>query len=560
MSAGSALKIAGSGTAPPSGRSEVAKLRREVAAESLRLERDVLATKRNLLLSTSGDYAGAKRNRLREGPAASTTSADAQLDGWTLDRLRAESQRLMRNSPIARAMVKRLVDRTVGSGMTLQCTTASREWNEEAEEAFNTWAMQYCDARGMNSHGSMQALVLESMIVDGDCGLVETKGLGEGPEDVLRLQCIEAQRIASGIRGSLADSAGTDKPVTVQGVHLNAAGRPVAFDIATYAAGGTALATTYTTVKAEDFIYVCPIRRMSQTRGEPRLAALINLSEAMNQYIGATVQAARVGACQAMLIKTTNPADLQSEILGETTTTEDGQSQKIDRIEPGMVRYMGVGEDVVSFKPEQPTTQFSDFSRMLMRIMGTDMDLPLEMVLLDHSQSTAYAGRAALATVKAAVDRVRDFLKRVMLCRNYKRVIGALIANGTLPFVEDWECHHWVPPASPSFEPDKDIAAAILRVNNNFSTLEYELSESGRDLETTLEQRSREKKMQEAMGVTPPSMPGSQTGSPAATEDSGEEDAAAMEDDSAEDAADTEDQNAPRAPGPTPAEPSEAST
>ena len=550
------------------------KLTDELSQAQVQLRIDSAHKQRKLL--NAGDYAGAKRNRLKSGPAPLLMSADANLDGWTLDRLRSESQRLMRNSPIARAMVKRLVDRTVGSGMTLQCTTTSRDWNEKAEAMFACWASDYCDRRGLMSHGQLQRLAIRSMIVDGDLGFIETKGLGEGEQDVLRLQAIEAQRIGGmngwgpgpgagggagggGGVGNSNASAGTDEATTVNGVRMDAGGRPLEFAVVAFNKSGTGLAAGSSSarwINAADFIFVaCPVMA-SQTRGEPRLAALINLSGAMNEYIAATVQAAQVGACQAMIVESAAPAEMQAAILGETVTVEDGSEQRIERIESGQIRYLGLGEKMTAFRPEQPTTQFGDFLRMLMRIAGTDMDLPLELVLLDHSQSTAYAGRAALATVKSAIDDVRAFLIRVMLRRNYVRVIGALIAAGKLEFIEDWQKHRWVPPAQPSFEPEKDAAAAKLMIENNLTTKQEVLSQQGMDLETVLEQRAREKKMEAELDVTPPSVPGSIVAAAAkdqagAKAGAGADDKSKAEDDPKPDPGqDAGEQPTPRAPEP----------
>ncbi len=478
-----------------------AQLNAEKAAFALR---EFRAAKREML--ALGDYNAARRTRLKSGRRPWVGSGDAHLDQPTLTALRTESQRAARNNPVARAMLRRLRDCVIGRGMTLQVTASDREWALNVQDRFTEWFETQADVRGLLSGSAMQGMVFEAMLRDGDVGTLQCL-----TERGHQLQIVEGDLIGNpnGVR---------DSDTMVNGVETDAWGRPVAYHVAQYQRTGSGIKPgSWRRLEASNFIFLAHLQRPSQTRGEPALAASIDLLNHLDRLIEAVIVAMRVAACQAMVVKRNFPGLAQNSLLGGVVQRGDGTVERRLEIQPGAVTLLNPGEEMEQFRPEHPHQQFDQMARTLIRMVGTDLYLPLELVLLDYSQTNFHSARSASAQAYRGFDAMADWFRSRWLRPIYRWWVGEQMAMGRIEWREDWADHNWIAPPRPVFDPKAEAEATLTRINGNLETLDEALSREGRDIREVLVQRALEVAEQDRLNITPPGLPGQQpTQGPAA--------------------------------------------
>lgn len=466
-----------------------------------------------------GDYPAAKRTRLKTGSRPQTGSGDAQLDSATATELRNLSRRAARANPVARALGKRITDMTVGRGMSLQVQSGDEEFDRACERYFETWA-EDCEVRAHFTFAQVQRHFAQEPFFAGDllCVLALTD---VGP----RLQLIDAERIADPVgtngqisNGQMAKSDTAKRPFTVGGVELDGVGRVLAYHVAEYSQAGKSMGLTATRsvrVAAENAVFLADPMRPSQTRGEPGLCAVLGTLEHLDNMVESHVVAARMAACQGLIIKTAFPALTQAGMLGATvarTNAGTGASEEERHLEfkPGGVQHLKPGEEVEQVKPEYPATNFENFVRMLVRLVGSDVGLPLELLLLDYSQTNFHSARSAMTQAYRGIEARQQLIVNRALKPIYRFVIGDALSRGLLkmPKTGLWDKHRWAPPPKPVFDPKLEAEANHLAVMTNQTTLTDVLQGAGRDFDETIAVRSREVKAQRAAGCEPAPMPG----------------------------------------------------
>ncbi|MCA3006607.1 MAG: phage portal protein [Planctomycetaceae bacterium] len=489
------------------------KAKAEQAEALVRLERATL--ERRYLRLALGDYRSAKQSRLRQGGGAAggegrTASGAWHLDAQTARLLRRDAQRLARNNPLGRALIGRLVDFVLGRGHSPQATTASKGWNDQAERVWAEWA----ETAGLDE---ALELAYRGALVDGDCALLM---LDDGGVQVVEADQITTPKSGGGtvitkvVVVKAGDKTGGEPGNVINaGVEMTPTGTVVAIHVAEWEGDGSKLSeTTRRIVCGPDGPALLLRRRTraSQVRGEPLLAATVDTFEHLERFTEATVVAARMAACTGAAIKTEYPALTQASMLGATGEPNSrGQQQRALSWEPGMVWHLKPGESLEQVRPEQPTGEFSDFVRTLIRIAGTDSGLPLEVCLLDFSQANFHSSRSAMGVMYRFIEREQKRLQREVLAPLYRWVMRRAVAAGTLPGNVDMLRHRWMAPGRPVLDPQAEVAAAIQAVDANMRTKEDVVAEmSGADFATVAERRAAERKLEEQLGIQPPTTPG----------------------------------------------------
>ncbi len=504
-------------TADPAVTAAAARARAEAVEQQLRVEVGELrleVVKQNRRMLAQGDY-DTRRTRASQGNKPPKGSGDSQLDLGTLDQIRGQAQRAVRRNSQVNGLVDRLSDLIVGSGFTAEPYSNDEKFNAKAKEYFGTWAEQFCDITGKMDFAEMQRQIVRAAVTDGDIGIHLVAGPAEDIDghDLVCLQLIESDLIANPPRSKDKQQGGGGKvpagkqPKIINGVELSDAGRIVRFHVTSYRRDGTGISPATQAVEAENMVLVANRTRPSQTRGESLLVRMLWVQDQVHEYIRATVMSAHVAACQSMIIKTEYPLDAAAGAAGGlvpavNSVTGELTSKRHEEIEPGSIKYLAPGEAIEQFKPEQPTQNFEQVIRTLLRIGANDLSLPLELALLDFAQTNFHAARSAVGVAYKSIDRRQKNLKTAFN-RIYRFVIGNAIAAGKLPEVKGWDKVKWHVPARPSMDPQKEITAAVLAVNNNIRPLSDVHAEMGLNTDDVLEQREWEMKQIRDRNIEP---------------------------------------------------------
>lgn len=157
----------------------------------------------------------------------------------------------------------------------------------------------------------------------------------------------------------------------------------------------------------------------------------------------------------------------------------------------------------------------SGFEESLLRHVAAALGLSYEQFSRDYTKTNYSSARASMnETWKFMQSRKKSVADR--FANNiYALWLEEEIANGNIPLPpgknRDWfyeplvkdaltQCS-WIGASRGQIDETKETQAAILRIENNLSTIEEECSRLGKDFRQVFEQRAREKKMMERLGL-----------------------------------------------------------
>ena len=244
-----------------------------------------------------------------------------------------------------------------------------------------------------------------------------------------------------------------------------------------------------------------------------RSPVIVHLKQ-ITRYSDAELQAAVVSAAFAVFLKM--DADAFSSVFNE-----ESQSRYIDRVgkwdgkvdveSPGNVINLMPGEEATVPNLGRPNANFDPFFLAMLKQIGPALEIPFE-VLVKHFSSSYSASRAALLDFWRIVRVRRDFMA-TYFCEPIKQLwFEEAVSTGRIPapgFFADARLRQaysrvsWIGDGPGSIDPEKEINAAIKRINAGVSTLEKEAAAyDGGDWEANIKQREKEKKMMDDAGLT----------------------------------------------------------
>lgn len=409
----------------------------------------------------SGSYASAHRDRLREETSEVLAPADAHLDQASLDRMRRDSHDLYRNNVLAQAVVDRICDAVCGpQGPNLVFASKDRKFAKKAADMFWKWANNEAGPQGKFDSLGRQTLmqftraIPTSWLLDGDLAAVRLDNgsvrLFEGAEI----------RNPSGFRPDL------NQKTIVNGIEYDSIGAPAAMFITPWKPGRTPTTSTRIPWDAVTLITNPARRRLNQTRGEPGLSALANPLELITDLLESTTLAARAAAYAAIVLTLDDPAAYQDAAIAQTAATNGGAANPartgappVQDWEPLSVLKLKKGETATQIDPKHPTQQLDNFVRLLLRIAFSAVGCPLELGILDSSQTNYHGFKSSVGNAYRGFGWQQYNINEILTSQATWRV-GLWILEGLLDAPDDWDLIEWKFPGPPVVDPEKDILAA----------------------------------------------------------------------------------------------------
>lgn len=493
-------------------------------------ERRVQAELRSHIRQTmfsEGGYDAARDSRMRDGwnPPNSSPDGSTLLD---IEKIRARSADLLRNNPFANSIIQTYVTNIVSTGIQHQPTidfkrvgmeeSVVRKINQDAGHVFSSWAEAPDYSGRLNWHEAQQ-LFVRQVLEMGDMFVIprmasNRKRRLSSPLQT-RIQLIEADRVRSPSFGRRNTEEDIRDGVAIDRV----TGEPLAVYVAnTYK---TDHVPSFAVSRNREFdrvdwydnrgnwnvLHLMESTRPGLSRGVPFLAPSMLLFDDLSSYLEAELTAARVAACFSVFIKKLDPLGAASGNLWSGNTT----SERLESIEPGMIEYLDVNEDIASFSPQRPSATFEGFVSRLLKTISSAAGLPYELVAKDFSGVNYSSARIALLQ---SYRRFRAF-QRWLACKAlqpiYERVMEEAYLRGLwgeeIPLSafnsmrrEFLRCH-WISPGWEWVDPLKEAQAQVMAVNSNITTLSDLVTSMGNDWEDVLEQRAREKATEKRLGL-----------------------------------------------------------
>ena len=500
--------------------------------------------KNKLNIQNSGySHYGANRTKPSVSAWHSLSKSPAEDITDNLELLRERSRDLYSGGgPLGRGAIDRVVLNSVGPGLTLNCRIPAEvlglseqeaeEWEQNTESEFAFWAeSKECDiARGMNFY-ELQNLCFKSVLLNGDALVLMPMRHTKNFPYELRVSLIEGDRLQNPpIRNYNTMIDG--------GVELDIDGQPVAYHIAnrhpdSEITGQPTL--TYTRVPAfgkltgrRNILHLLPMERIGQHRGVPFLAPVIETLKQLGRYSDAELMAAVIGGIFSIFFThgLDDDGDIADYVGEEEMASELGvHKDKLEYLKAwreslnsysvndmyGMIADLPEGTRPVSVSPSRPNSVFDAFVMSLVRQVGSALGVPAEVLFLNFTSSYS-ASRGALLEAWKLFRYWRSWWITNFCQPIYEEWLNEAVLKGRVKapgffdnpmirYAYSWA--DWTGPSQGQLDPVKEVKAAVLRVENGFSTRQQETAElTGGDWELNHRQRIKEERMRSEAGFT----------------------------------------------------------
>lgn len=414
-----------------------------------------------------------------EGRSYQTGSGDYHLR-YDLNGNRDESRAYYQDFALYSGVIDRAVDNIVRHGFALQIKTDDAKFNAKAEE-LRKEAWRRPEIRGNLSGLQVEQLVCRDVLVAGDMGVAFIE---EGRESS-QFQLIEAERITDGRGGA--------------GVTLDKLGRVQQYRVADYTPTGR-ISSRFTTHTPETLSLVADPRRISQTRGTPALVSAfpyINRIEDM-----ATSEALAMQILSRLAFSVIDP-EAKANGYGNSRSDPDAQdtedrldfADRIHDLGKALVFNGPPGSKVEGIARNIPGPNFEGAVRMFLRIMGLPIGLPLELVLLDWSQSNYSSARAALEQAYTAFKRWQGLLVNLFYEPVLNWQLNQWMSDDRLPPYPGGAAaikRVWIPPPFLWLDALKEAQAWGVKLDRGMVTYAEVCASLGRDIQDVRAERKAE--------------------------------------------------------------------
>lgn len=426
--------------------------------------------------NVSGAYKGAHDSPYRNSfyNIRSYAVDEDTANRYSKDKLRADARDLYRNNAIVHAAIKRLCEYSVNTGITPQATTTDAEWNQKAENYFNSWAL-YCDNRSRANLWQLQEQAVTALFVDGAIGFVL---LSSG-----RIQPIEATRIAT-------PDTKKEEPNVIDGMRIDKQGRVIGYYICPRKSNGFVDTSSFEYVRAEDFLYLANVYRPDQLTGIPLIAPVIPALRDLGETDESMLLKVKNEAQQTFKVKKES-GGLANE-RGRFDTATDTTERTVEREGNLILWNLAPNEDVEAIGNVSPNGGYVDYMQFELKTISACLGLPIEFLLLSFEASYS-ASRASIITAEQTFRRLNRVIAERMNQRLWNWVIAKAIKEGSLPpaplderGLSQWYKAEWSLPHHNWIDPQAEATANVTRWNMGLDSLKSIAANEGGDRDDKL--------------------------------------------------------------------------
>lgn len=504
--------------------------------------REVTGIKRTKPQAKGYSEAGASRTRraMRDfKPASGSPHEDIDENNYTL---RQRSRMLYMGAPVAAGAINTCRTNIIGTGLTLQATPDNRilkmdpealkEWQRKVEAEFALWAeSRQCDALGINNFSELQEMALRSWLLNGDV-FVLLKHDTPTPlcPYTMRLHVIEADRISTPNTHLNWENTKAQIPPgqpgagnwVYDGVEVDSTGAVQAYHVCNMypfeykpnePMKWTRVPVNGPRTGLPNILHIMQSERPDSYRGVPYLAKVIEPLLQLRRYTESELMSALIQTFFTAWIYTETPKnDIPFNEVGEPGDEEASFDPNEYEMGPGTINHLAENERVTFGQPTMPTTTFEMFTRTVCKMVGSELEIPYELLMKEFTSSYS-ASRGALLEAWKAFRMRRKWFADDFCNPVYQIFLSEAVASGRVKapgFFEDplirkaWSAANWVGPAQESLDPTKEVNAAILSVQNGFKTHAQVAREtSGTDWEANVAILKSEMELLKDAGITP---------------------------------------------------------
>lgn len=429
------------------------------------------------------DAAQTTPENVRHWAMADDLSADGAASTDVRKKLRERARYEVANNSYAKGIALTIANDTIGTGPRLQLLTDDADTNRRVEAAFAEWA------KAVNLAGKLRTMRM-AKATDGESFAVLTVNPNVDSPVKLDVRLIEADRVASPNMSMLP--AAND----IDGITLDDWGNPQTYTILHQHPGDmTAWDSQYDTVSADAVVHWFRSDRPGQHRGIPEITPALPLFAQLRRYTLAVLGAAETAADFAAVLYTDAPAS------GEASSLEP---MDVVELEKRMATTLPDGWKLGQIKAEQPGTTYSEFKRELLNEIARCLSLPFNIAAGNSSGYNYASGRLDHQTYYKSIRVEQSHLAESVLDRIFTAWLREARLMQDFTFIRgvDSVPHLWFFDGTEHVDPAKEANAQAIRLANNTTTLANEYARQGKNWETELHQRAKEKQLMAELGLT----------------------------------------------------------
>jgi capsid protein len=360
------------------------------------------------------------------------------------------SRHFYRNNPIYKGIIDRAAAYIVGDGFSLQMRSNSDSYNEKAESLWKEW-WERPEIRGLNTGRIVARMSCTETLLTGGAILLKL--------DSGMLQQIEIEQC----RG---------KNLMTDGITKDAVGKPKKFRIFPYSNNGQIDLGKEQQIDADNVLFVANRDRPSATHGVPALQSTFANLHRINDTCDSEALAWQTQS-RIVLVKNQDPSSPNYGGGVQSPNATDGSlATHVQYMGYAMIFNAALGETLQALDRKIPGQSFPETCRMFLRLLGLPIGMPLELILLDWTQSNFSQTRAVLEQVYQTFTGLQYLQEGDLYRPMLPWKIDQWVQQGRLPErAKDGYRHEWIMPTFPWINELEEAKAKGEQLDRTFTTL-----------------------------------------------------------------------------------------
>jgi len=426
----------------------------------------------------------------------------------SLRRLRARSRDLAMNNDYMKKYLRMVFTNVIGpTGIKMQMKIENSpgvldlKANRQVEQAWEEWGrVPTCSVTRDLSFIDIQRLAVQSVARDGEVLIRKVRGF-DNPYR-FALQLIEADHLDETHHTDLANGNRIR-----MGVETDEWGAPVAYHLRESHPGDTSATLRrqqVNRVPADEIIHLYIKERIGQVRGVPWAASTMIRLKMIGGYEEAELTGARAAASKMGFFEHEEGA------AGYTGDDTDAEGNLIEEFEPGVMRDLPVGVKFKPFDPGNPSRNFKDFMKAMLRGAASGLNVAYNTLANDLEGVNFSSIRSGVLEERENWRALHWWVMQHFHWNVFPEwlTFALVTAQVNLPMAkfEKFNRPLWQPRGWAWVDPKKDIETNKIALDNKLTSWSAIVAEQGKDMEDVWRQRIADEKMAAQMGIdlTPP--------------------------------------------------------
>ena len=455
-------------------------------------------------------YEAAQPSRLRKF-SRNKASGDTLAKAYA-GPLRDQARHLERNHDLARGILRKLVNNTVGpNGVSVEPQprrlidgSIHEDLAKILTDLYRDWSKRP-EVTGAYSNAQMQRMVASAWFRDGE--MFGQKLLGPIPGLKMRrvpfaIELLEAEMVPSDYHENDFGA----------GIKLNAWGQPVAYKVHKVHPGDNLMwqqRADLKTIGAESMLHIARCDRHGQRRGVSEFASVITRMEDLKDYEESERIAAKIAASMAAYIKKGQPD------LYEEAKDENGEVIRRElRFQPGMVfDDLAPGEEIGMIDTNRPNTNLQAHRDGQLRAVSAGAGVSYSSASRNYN-GTYSAQRQELVEQYVDYQVLTDEFVAQWVQPVYEFFVAAALSAGLIPRAmlreiepDSLDDALYIGQQMPWIDPVKEADAFILLEEHNYISGPEIIRRRGGNPTSVLDQQAKWKQQLRDRGLDTPPKP-----------------------------------------------------